>query len=106
MGIIHNLLNLLGFHNIADKHYNKDEHHPVKESALNDVVFERLWECMRPTRPRIDSPDCPYDVHKCKIRAKELAKHDGCPYHDELWGCSISPGKSCNGCYNNKHNCI
>lgn len=127
MRIIHSLLSLFG---LANKHYNKAEHHPAKESTSHDVVLERLWECMRPTRPRRDSPDCPFqlwvqdfpyhlcraqhdaavacpnDVHKCETRAKELAKHDGCPYKDELWGCNISPGKSCNGCYNNKYNCI
>ena len=124
MGITHSLLSLFGFHGIPDSHYNKDEHYHVKESVTHDVVMERLQEIMASKRPKIDSSDCPYqicvqdfpyhlchaqhqavvqcpdNVQKCEIRSKELAKHNGCTYYDESWGCSISPGKSCNGCSN------
>lgn len=122
--VIHSLLNLFGFHDTTDSHYNKDKHHHTKESVSHDVVTERLQEIMVPKHPRIDPHNCPYqiwvqdfpyhlchaqhqavvqcpdDVQKCEIRSKELAKHNGCPYHDELYGCSISPGKSCNSCSN------
>ena len=123
MGIIHSLLTLFGFHDTTGEHYSKDEHY-VKESTSHDEVLKRLYECMKPRHPRIDSPDCPYqiwqqnfpyhmchaqhqavvkcpyDVYKCEIRSKELAKHNGCPYSDELWGCSIAPGRSCDNCSN------
>lgn len=116
MSIIHKLLVLFGFHNVADKHCNKDDvvlgmpgfpytfmgiNPPVRNS---DFCPYQIWVQNFPYNlchaQHQAVVACPLNAVECKIRREELAKHNGCPYYDESWGCSISPGKSCNGCSN------